>query len=219
MSRRLRTTEVARLLQEMERRLRARQAGGLVLRIDGKPLPLGVYSKDPDAAWGRVGRGYATGYKFHVVYGAGPLPEQWDVAPMNVAEPTVAARLVPLLKQGGGYILGDKAYDSNPLHEVAGSCGYQVVAERKRPGTELGHRPHVAGRLRSIALLQTEFGRRLYRTRAAVERNLAWLTSHAGGLAPLPAWVRREHRVRLWIQAKLLLHAAYVLLYHPPDAC
>jgi hypothetical protein len=216
LSRRLRTAEVLALLERMERCFRRSSRAGPVKWIDGKPLVLGVYAKDPDAAWGRVGRSYAHGYKLHVVYGDGPLPEAWEVEPLNVAEPCVAARLLPLLEPGDGYVLGDKAFDSNPLHAVADRCGKQLVAQRKRPGTGLGHCPHTRGRLRSIALLQTKFGQDLYRTRSVVERKLAWLTSHAGGLVPLPAWVRRRHRVRLWIQAKLLLHAAYTLLYHPP---
>jgi hypothetical protein len=32
----------------------------------------------------------------------------WEIAPLNVSEPEVAARLIPAL-HGGGYILGDKA--------------------------------------------------------------------------------------------------------------
>ena len=35
-------------------------------------------------------------------------------------------------------------------------------------------------------------------------------------LAPLPSWVRRGHRVCCWVQAKLIIHAIYVYLYHPP---
>ena len=216
LSRRLRTTEVSALLQRMEDRFRSAPRSVSLKWIDGKPLVLGVYAKDPDAAWGRVGRSYAHGYKLHVVYGDDPLPEAWDLEPLNVAEPCVAARLLPLLEPGEAYVLGDKAFDSNPLHAVADGCGKQLVAQRKRPGTGLGHCHHAAGRLRSIALLETEFGQALYRRRGDIERKLAWLTSHAGGLVPLPAWVRRRHRVRLWIQAKLLLHAAYHRQKHPP---
>ena len=63
---------------------------------------------------------------------------------------------------------------------------------------------------RSIELLRQEFGQALYAFREQVERNFGWLTNHAAGLAPLPNWVRRIHRVRLWVQAKLIIHAAYV---------
>ena len=117
MSRRLRTTEVQRLLHVMKQHLVQRRQNGWVAIVDGKPLAVGSHGKDPDCAWGRAGRSYAKGYKLHAVYGSAPLPLAWDVAPLNVSEPEVAARLFPVL-QGGGYILGDKAYDSNPLHDV-----------------------------------------------------------------------------------------------------
>jgi hypothetical protein len=213
MSRRLRTTEVQGLLHKMEGQLACLQRGGFVWLIDGKPLVVGTHSKDPDASWGRAGRGFAKGYKLHAIYGVGPLPILWEVAPLNVSEPEVAARLISLL-EGGGYLLGDKAFDSNPLHEVATARGYQLVAERKRPGTALGHRRHAPGRLRSMALLQQKFGQDLYHCRDDIEREFGWLTNHASGLAPLPAWVRRPARVRLWMQGKLLLHTVYVHLYH-----
>ncbi len=216
MSRRLGTTEVQRLLNVMETRLQQLSPAGLVTVVDGKPLVVGSHSKDPDCAWGRAGRGQAKGYKLHAVYGSGPIPLTWEITPMNVGEPEVAARLVPLLRRGG-YVLGDKQYDSNPLHEVARRAGYQLVAERKRPKTALGHRRHSPGRLRSMALLQNDFGKVLYRCRDEIERSFGWLTSHAGGLLPLPSWVRRLSRVRSWVQAKLIIHAIYVYLYHRPS--
>jgi hypothetical protein len=214
MSRRLRTTEVQRLLHVMEQRLLQRRQNAWIAVVDGKPLAVGSHSKDPDCAWGRAGRSYAKGYKLHAVYGSAPLPLTWDVAPLNVSEPEVAARLFPAL-QGGGYILGDKAYDSNPLHDVALRTGHQLVAERKRPCDGLGHRRHSPGRLRSMALLQNNFGKAIYRSRDDVERHFGWLTNHGAGLLPLPNWVRRGHRVRCWVQAKLIIHAVYVYLYRP----
>jgi hypothetical protein len=214
MSRRLRTTEVQRLMYVMEQHLAQLRQVGLIAAVDGKPLVVGSHSKDHDCAWGRAGRSYAKGYKLHAIYGSAPLPLAWEIAPLNVSEPEVAARLIPAL-HGGGYILGDKAYDSNPLHDVALSTGHQLVAERKRPRDGLGHRKHSTGRLRSMALLQNEFGKALYRCRDDIERCFGWLTNHAGGLLPLPNWVRREHRIRCWVQAKLIIHAIYVYLYHP----
>jgi len=215
MSRRLRTTEVQRLMGAMEGFLLRLQGHGWVKVVDGKPLIVGTHSKDSDCKWGRAGRGYGKGYKLHAVYGDGPLPSQWEITPLNVGEPEVAARLIPALPRGG-YVLGDKQYDSNPLHDIALGTGHQLVAERKRPGTELGHRRHSPGRLRSIQLLQHEFGTALYRYRDDVERHFAWLTNHGGGLAPLPNWVRRFSRVQSWVQAKLIIHVIYVYLYHGP---
>lgn len=217
MSRRLRTTEVQRLLHQMEEQMASHQQNGeWVLAVDGKPLVVGSHSKDPDAQWGHVRRGWAKGYKFHAVYGKGPAPLTWEATPLNVAEPDVAARMIPALKQGGGYILGDSSYDSNPLHDISLAVGYQLVARRKRPRAGLGHRPHSRGRLRCMDLLRGNFGQSLYGFREEIERQFAWLTNHGAGLAPLPNWVRRSHRVRLWIQAKLLIHVAYVLTQSRP---
>lgn len=216
MSRRLRTTEVQRLLHVMEQHLGRLSAGPeWVSTVDGKPLVVGTHSKDGDSRWGRAGRGFAKGYKLHAVYTSAPIPKSWEVTPMNVGEPEVAARLIPAAK-GGGYLLGDKQYDSNPLHEVARAAGYQLVAQRKRPQTGLGHREHSEGRFRSMALLRKEFGKALYRCRENIERQFGWLTSHAGGLLPLPSWVRRAHRVQCWVQAKLIIHAIYVHFIRPP---
>jgi hypothetical protein len=214
-SRRLRTTKVKSLLDRMEGRYAALERPGFVLLVDGKPMTVGTHSKDPDATWGKAGRGFAKGYKLHAIFGRGPLPLAWEVAPLNVSEPEMAASNVSHLKRGGGYVLGDKAFDSNPLHDACSSRGYQLVAQRKRPGTGLGHRRHSPGRLRSIDLLQTKFGRSLYHCRDDVERKFGWLTNHSAGLAPLPAWVRRSHRVRLWVQGKLLAHAAYIYSKSP----
>lgn len=214
MSRRLQTTEVQRLLAKVEQCLPVLATIGFVMSIDGKPLIVGSHSKDPDALWGRVRRGWAKGYKLHAVYGEGRVLT-WEVTPLNEAESNVATRLIPSLRRGGGYILGDSAYDSNPLHEVASAHGYQLVAKRKRDGTGLGHRRHSPGRLRSIALLDQQFGKMLYTCREEIERKFAWLTNHGGGLAPLPNWVRRLPRVRMWVQSKILIHAAYVSLTFP----
>lgn len=211
LSRRLRGTEAQRLMTRVEEALRQRQERTWVLRVDGKPLVIGPHGKDRDARWGWASRSYAKGYEFHALYDEGPLPWRWEVTSLNVAEPDVATRLLPMLS-GGGYVLGDKQYDSNPLHEIAWRAGYQLVTPRKRPQAGLGHRPHSPGRLRSIELLAHDFGQALYGCRTTIERHFGWLTSHAAGLAPLPSWVRGWHRVNRWVQAKLIIHAIYMRL-------
>lgn len=199
----------------MEKALVNLQDKGWVAVVDGKPLVVGAHSKDPDCHWGRAGRGYAKGYKLHAIYGSGPLPPAWEIASLNVSEPEVAARLIPAYNRGG-YILGDKQFDSNPLHDVALDAGCQLVAQRKRPLDGLGHRRHSPGRLRSIALLQNDFGKALYKCRSGIERQFGWLTNHAAGLSPLPNWVRRQDCVQRWVQAKLIIHAIYVRPSRPP---
>ena len=219
MSRRLRTPSVQALLDAAEARLREDPPGGsldglapagLVKVADGKPLPVGGHSKDPDARSGRGAGGMARGYKLYALWGDGPLPCAWDVRPMNASEPAVAAELVRALP-GAGYLPADAVYDVNPLYDAAAAAGHQLVAPRKRPGGGLGHRPHSPHRLRSIELLRGEFGRALHRLRDRIERRFARLTNFAGGLAPLPNWVRRLPRVRRWVQCKLILHALRTL--------
>lgn len=57
-----------------------------------------------------------------------------------------------------------------------------------------------------------ELAKRVYDKRGRIERIFSSLTSFGGGLAPLPAWVRRIARVRRWVTAKVVIYNARVLL-------
>jgi hypothetical protein len=224
MSERLRTLSVLQLLAAVLERLAsvAPPRDTLVHVVDGKPLPVGGYSKDRDARWGKsAAEGREKGYKMFHVWGRGVVPEAWALGPMDEPEPHVAReRLVPALSAGGcgGYLLGDTLFDSNPLHEACSSRGLQLVAPRKKPGTGLGHRDHSPSRLRAIELLESPapgdlpaagrapFARELYAMRCDIERRLGNLCCFGGGLAPLPAWVRTPHRVARWVAAKLVIN-------------
>src|SRR5207244_2881432 len=83
--------------------------------------------------------------------------------------------------------------------DPAGGRGYQLVAAQhdKNPGT--GHHYQSPFRLRCIELLRGEFGKALFALRPAIERAFGNATAFAGGLAPLPTWVRRQHRVDQWV--------------------
>ena len=54
----------------------------------------------------------------------------------------------------------------------------------------------------------------LYAVHGEMERQFARLTKHGGGLMPLGNWVRHLNRVRLWVQAKRIIHGLYVYLCH-----
>jgi hypothetical protein len=219
MIRRLRTAEIALLLDEVEQTLAALfvVVGPRVLAIDGKALPIGGPSKDDDATWGPASRSFAKGYKLHVVWGAEPLPMAWALAPLNVSERRIAAKLLMELP-GEGYVLGDKFFDVNALYEAAASSGYQLLAAQQQPGRALGHRRHSPHRIRGLELLKTTFGRKLYRQRCRVEHQFARLNNFIGGLGPLPFWVRRFHRVKLWVHAKLLINAVHQLILRGKEA-
>lgn len=217
-SRRLRSRGVERLMCTVEQVLVwLNDLGRHWLRvIDAKPLPVGGASQDADAAWGRGGGGIQKGYKLHAVWGPGPLPIAWALAPLNKSERLVALDLVRDLP-GEGYLLGDRQYDAAAIYEAAAAGGYQLLAPAQRRGRSLGHRRQSPYRVRSLATLNTQFGRELYRYRCRIEHCFAHLTSFLGGLGPLPFWVRRFHRVRMWVHSKLLLNAVHQMKFQPPD--
>jgi hypothetical protein len=185
----------------------------LVPILDGKPLPVGGASHDPDARNGHGAGKIAKGYKLHAVWGSRPMPEAWSIRPLNVAETRAAERLLPALADcgGGGYVLGDGESDANPVFDAAGAVGYRLVAPREDPNAGLGHRRQSPYRLRCIALLQGAFGQGRYAMRGAIERSFRQATSFGGGLGPLPAWVRRSWRVWRWVWAKPRIDAVRIM--------
>jgi hypothetical protein len=210
LSRRLKQSDAVELMTAVEQQLVVLLGLGQhwIHVLDGKPLAVSPISHDRDAAWGRGARGMQKGYKLHVVWNGGPLFTTWTLAPMNSSEKTVARRMLESML-GGGYLLADSQYDANYLYDDAEKAGFQLVAKKtpSRGRGGLGHRRNSPSRLRSIELLTTPFGAELYRERGTIERQFGALVSTGGVLGPLPAWVRRFHRVRHWVQAKLIVNA------------
>lgn len=212
MSRRLRTISVAALRDRLYAHWREVCPGerGWLREVDGKPLVVNGFSKDPEARWGYASKTLAKGYKMHSIWDAGLVPAAWEVCPMNAGESKVAVGLVQSLPEGvGGYLLGDSAFDSNSLHAVTSAKNLQLVAPPKKKNRQLGHRPHEPSRLRSLHLIQTTFGEALYEQRSKIERNLSHLVTNRVGLDRLPWHVRRLHRVQRFVQNKLILEACY----------
>jgi Transposase DDE domain len=217
LSRRLRKPATVQLMLQVEEHLQGLLVVGCywVWKIDGKALAVSGVSKDPDVGYGRGAGGSQKGYKFHALWGEGPMPVAWGLAPINVSEKTMARHLIAS-SPGTGYLLGDKQYDANHLYDAAAAAGYQLVVRKTkhRGRGGLGHRPQSQFRLRSIELLTKPFGQMLYGQRRKIESSFGTLTSFGGGLAPLPAWVRRFHRVRDWVHAKLLIAGVRWLIQH-----
>src|SRR5688572_9615804 len=69
-NRRLKTDALRELVARLNEELRDRLPRGAAKVVDGKPLVVGGYSHDRDAAWGKVPDGWANGYKLHVVIDA-----------------------------------------------------------------------------------------------------------------------------------------------------
>jgi hypothetical protein len=214
MSRRVDTVGVGLFWRALAERVRGSGDPALIAFVDGKPLCVGGCSKDPDARSGRGAGHVARGYKLHAIWSFRPLPEAWEVTPMNACEKAVARRLVGQLGYGG-YLLADGNYDASPVYDAAWERGYQLVApfrKAKNPGCGKHYQsPH---RRRSIALMQSPFGQALYRSRAQIERHYGNAVAFAGGLTAPPAWVRGLARVRTWTWAKLIINGARILRNH-----
>lgn len=208
MTRRLRSEACRKLFRIAHRRLQQGTPRGLLHIADGKPLPISKHSHDPEAGYGRGAGAMAKGYKLHVIAGRNQHIRAWRVRPMQVSEPKVAGEMVREAKLSG-YLLGDRLFDDNPLHETCRQHGLQLLAERRfGPHRGLGHRWHSPGRLRCIELLeqsQTGFGLKLLQERGAIERLFGQLSSAAYGLHTLPPWVRHADRVERYVSAKILI--------------
>lgn len=222
MSRRARSASVAALRSVIYQRLRTikLEGRGWIQEVDGRPLLVSGFSKDPDARWGYATKSQAKGFKFHSIWDNGLVPPAWEVTAMNVGEPVVAARLVNRLPDGvTGYLLGDCSYDSNPLHAVTSARNLQLIAPPKKKERALGHRRHEPSRLRSLHLVKTLFGEDLYAQRTKIERNLGHLVTSRVGLDRLPWHVRRLKRVCRFVESKLILEGCYRWLQRYDNPC
>ena len=214
-NKRLKTPSLARWIETIDAELRDRLPRGNDKVGDGKPMVVGGFSHDPDARWGKTpGDGWAKGYKLHaIIDAAAGAIEAWQITPLDAGEATVLRRdLVPDCDLRGGVTLrADANYDSNPTYRAVAAAGGRLIAPRRKPGTGLGHCPHHPDRLRAINELERTPDARANlrahkRARNRVEQTLGHLTNLPFGLWALPNHVRRLHRVRLWVSAKILLY-------------
>lgn len=205
LSRRLRSASIHQLLHAVERSLEQHFPHSWCKWIDTLPLPIGGGTQDPDARLGRAVDGMARGYKLHAICDARMGIEVWDIQPMNVNEKPVAMAMVPSLSGQEGYLVGDSQYDSSRLYDVAAEAGFQLIAP-KRKGRGFGTHYVSPYRLRAIELQHHPFGQHLLHQRASIDRFWGQWGNYGAGLKPLPHWVRRMWRVRLWIQGKIIFN-------------
>lgn len=219
MSRRLRHAATRDLLLMLLMAIQRSLGETGVLVVDGKPLEISDNTADPDARTGRGAGHFRKGYKLHLILDARTQAAcAYQVHPLNVAETTIAARLLRWTRTSirrGSLLLGDRLFDSNQLHAAAHRRGCQLVAPRQRPErgiTRWGQHP---SRLKSIRLTEG-IGRAFWEQvlapqRTSIERFFGTLTCASAGMPTLPPWVRRLHRVRVWVGAKLVINAARIV--------
>jgi hypothetical protein len=205
-SRRARRSGFAVFLNRVAARLKGDGPPAWELTLDGKPLPVGKCSKDPDARAGPHGKGY----KLHAVWGSRPLPEAWEVTAAREYEGAVAERLLTQFR-GRGVLLADGGYEASRVYDAADASGYQLLAPPAGQDTGAGHVYQSPYRPLSLAWFRDGPGWALYRERASIERMFGNAGSFGGGLGPLPNWVRRRGRVERWVWCKLVINAARIL--------
>jgi hypothetical protein len=184
---------------------------------DGKALVVGGFSKDPDAGEGKLpGDGWGRGYKVHVIVDACGAVDLFTVTALGEGEPTVMHRLVALSQLKGTVLRGDSSYDSNKLYGAVAQQEGRLIANRKKPGTGLGHHRHHPDRLAAIAELEQseESAKAHKRHRIRIEQALGHLTNVPFGLSPLPNFVRRRRRVSMWVLTKITLFHLYLYKSH-----
>src|SRR5262249_46461367 len=82
LSRRLRSVAVGVLMRQLAHPRRDRVPPRLLAILDGKPLPVGGASHDPEAKNGHGAGKIAKGYKLHAVWGSRPMPEAFAIEPL-----------------------------------------------------------------------------------------------------------------------------------------
>lgn len=208
-SRRIRSQRCRDLLHGVWNASTPRSPPSTVHLLDGRPLPVGACSKDPQARPGRVYGGLARGYRLHACMMESGYFSAWKVTPLNVSEKTVAPELIHQAAPRG-LVLADGNYDSGKLYDcVARHGGQLLTTPRKNAGK--GHRRQNVHRLIAIDIWQNDADW-IRAQRKAIDRFFGQHSSYGGGLAPLPAWVRTIPRVTRWIEAKIILYHVRITL-------
>ena len=210
---RLHTPRVVAMIERVCSKLARTDRAIHAAYLDGKAMRVGESSKDPDARTGRGDGTFSRGYKIHAFCGDDGRVKGFRVHALNRAEPRVAREELLDEIPPGVVVLADGNYDSKFLYAGVRARGSWMLAPPKRnrrgPLDTLQTGPE---RLEALRVWENQPGlaRAVYTRRWQIERIFAHLTCFGGGLAPLPAWVRRIDRVRLWITAKIAIYNARV---------
>jgi hypothetical protein len=207
--RRVQSARCQAILQTVHERLARSHETTPVTYLDARALPVGPHTTDVDAPSGWTSGGFAHGYKVHALVTEDGRFTHFSVQPLNVSEKRVAAELIAAAAPAG-WVLADGGYDSGELYDAVHRHGGQLLTPLPENAGG-GHRPASAARLFAAELWALGI-EPFYQKRRQVERHLGQLSSYGGGLAPLPAWVRRLQRVRRWVTAKIIIYHARLTL-------
>lgn len=207
--RRIRTARCQALLDALNQEFASVEDAPNIFLMDSRPLRVGPYSGDPDVRNGYTKDGFTKGYKLHALATKQGKIVAWRLTPLNRNDKAVARELIDEARPQG-VVLADGAYDSGALYDHVSKNKAQLLTPLPA-NVGGGHRPQSAARMLA-ARMWTNGAEELYRERLGIERIFSQQSSFGGGLAPLPAWVRRWPRVWRWVAAKLVLYHARLAL-------
>lgn len=207
---RLKSERIASVRRRLHELLVGQSRDDLLSFIDGKALVLNDYSTDPDARNGIASGKMHFGYKLHARVTDRGFIAEYTVLALNEGEPNTARTLLEELPRGA-VVLADANYDSRFLYaDVREHGGWLLTRLKGRSRQPKNLKRMGEGRRAALDAWRNnpELCERVLHLRDAVERRFGHLTSFGGGLGPLPAWVRRLARVRLWVDAKIAVYHA-----------
>jgi len=213
--RRLHMSRVLAMIEHVHHRLATSPQPVNLAFIDGKAMPVSESSKDPDARTGRGHGKFSRGYKLHALATEDGRIPLFCVRPMNDAEPRVSREVILPQLRSGLVVIGDGNYDSKHLYEIVRERGSWFFAPpKKQPQKRTSWRRTNPARREAVEVWEKRprLARSVYKLRTEIERIFSRLSCFGGGLAPLPAWVRRLDRVTLWVTAKIAIYHARLLL-------
>ena len=212
--RRVKTPRVQEMLTEISTYLSQRQAAPRLTFFDGKPLPIGDYSRDPDARDGRGAGRFQRGYKLHALTSVDGRILRFAVRSLNEGEPNTAREALVEGIPPKSLVLADTNYDSAALYTAVGSRDSQLLTPLKGRSQKARRRRAMGVRRRSaIEWWENcpDACEAILALRGSIERTFSSLTCFGGGLTTLPPWVRRIHRVTCWVTAKIAVYNARLL--------
>jgi IS5 family transposase len=209
-TRRVKTQRVQQMLTAINAYLTRRNVPVGLAFLDGKPLPVNSWSRDPDARFGWATKGFAKGYKLHACATHDGRIPAFAIRPMNEGEAKVARTKLPPVPEAR-LILADANYDTKHLYQALGARGQQLLTPLKRIAVHAGPLRRMGPHRRYAIALHAQLGahyRDLLDARDEIERIFAALTCFGGGLTTLPPWVRHLDRVTRWVTAKIAIYHA-----------
>ena len=195
-----------RILQKLGETLQHKVAHQSSLAFaDGSPVLVGGASTDPDAKAGRAVGGFGKGYKIHLVYGENGELLGLRTTSLNANEGKQLSEMASELPSHVKRIFADGSYDSGTVHRTLDKYKIQLIAPVKNG--KVGRRKDPM-RVAACSYLRSPRGKHQFKNLNSIERFFGALKSLSFGLQGLPSWVRRMHRVKKWITAKLIFFQA-----------